>query len=94
MTRGAASKLTKKLLKKEVIESYQKADNKKEVYFRVLPEGQAVVTKHDQLHQQFQERDHVVFEEATDEQLTSLLNFIETYSAHIDQAIENQKTNH
>lgn len=45
-------------------------------------------------HQQFQERDHVVFEEATDEQLTSLLNFIETYSAHIDQAIENQKINH
>ena len=33
VTRGAISKLTKKLIKKGIIESYQKPDNKKEIYF-------------------------------------------------------------
>ena len=35
MTRGAISKITKKLIKKGIIESYQKPDNKKEIYFRL-----------------------------------------------------------
>lgn len=39
MTTGAISKITKKLIKKGIIESYQKLDNKKEVYFRLTEEG-------------------------------------------------------
>ena len=35
MTRGAMSKITQKLIKKGIIESYQKPDNKKEIYFRL-----------------------------------------------------------
>ena len=35
MTRSAMSKITKKLIEKGFIESYQKRDNKKEIYFRL-----------------------------------------------------------
>ena len=35
MTNGAISKLTKKLIKKGLIESYQKPGNKKEIYFKL-----------------------------------------------------------
>lgn len=39
MTRGAISKITKKLIKKDVIESYQKPENKKEIYFKLTEQG-------------------------------------------------------
>ena len=39
MTRGAISKLTKKMIEKGIIESYQKPDNKKEIYFRLTEQG-------------------------------------------------------
>lgn len=88
MTRGAISKLTKKLIKKELIESYQKSDNKKEIYFRLTEKGRAVYDIHEKLHNEFSERDKVVFEQVTDEQFNSMLQFVELYSQHLDKEIK------
>ena len=46
VTRGAISKLTKKLIKKGLIESYQKPDNQKEIYFRLTSQGKAINKVH------------------------------------------------
>ena len=88
MTRGAISKLTKKLIKKELIESYQKSDNKKEIYFRLTEKGREVYDIHEKLHNEFSERDKVVFEQVTDEQFNSMLQFVELYSQHLDKEIK------
>lgn len=88
MTRGAISKLTKKLIKKELIESYQKSDNKKEIYFRLTEKGRAVYDIHEKLHNEFSERDKVVFEQVTEEQFNSMLHFVELYSQHLDKEIK------
>ncbi|CEK38032.1 MarR family transcriptional regulator [Paraclostridium sordellii] len=88
MTRGAMSKLTKKLMKKGVIESYQKPDNKKEIYFRLTEQGKEVYITHEKLHKEFQERDKAIFEQVTEEQFDSMLNFIEKYSSHLDGEIK------
>ena len=88
MTRGAMSKITKKLLKKGIIESYQKPDNKKEIYFRLTDQGKEVYKIHEKLHKEFQERDKVVFEQITEEQFDSMLSFIEKYSKHLDSEIK------
>lgn len=40
MTRGAISKLTKRLEQRGLIESYKNPNNKKEVYFRLTEAGQ------------------------------------------------------
>src|SRR5690348_860834 len=61
MTRGAISKLTKKLINKGLIESYQKPDNKKEIYFRLTGQGKVIYKIHEDLHKEFQERDKAVF---------------------------------
>jgi len=90
MTRGAISKLTKKLIKKGIIESYQKPDNKKEIYFRLTEQGKAVNKIHDELHKEFQERDKVVFEQVTEEQYDTMLSFVEKYSRHLDAEIKKQ----
>lgn len=90
MTRGAISKLTKKMLKKGYIESYQKTDNKKEIYFMLTAEGKKVFEIHERLHREFEERDEVVFEPVTDAQYDAFLKFLERYNQHLDQEIKKQ----
>lgn len=90
MTSGAISKMTKKLIKKGIIESYQKTDNKKEIYFRLTEQGKAIYRIHEDLHKEFQERDKAVFEQVTEEQFDSMLSFMEKYSRHLDEEIKKQ----
>ncbi|KWW21277.1 MULTISPECIES: MarR family transcriptional regulator [Peribacillus] len=90
MTRGAISRLTKKLIKKGLIESYQKSDNKKEIYFRLTEQGKEVYKIHEELHKEFQERDKGVFEQVTEEQFDSMLSFLEKYNSHLDAEIKKQ----
>ncbi|NHN32731.1 MarR family transcriptional regulator [Paenibacillus agricola] len=88
MTSGAISKLTKKLIKKGFIESYQKPDNKKEIYFRLTEQGKVIDKVHEELHKEFQERDKAVFEQVTEQQFDSMLSFVEKYSSHLDAEIK------
>jgi len=88
MTRGALSKMTKKLINKGIIESYQKPDNKKEIYFRLTEQGEVIFNIHDEMHNKFIERDKVVFEQITEEQINGILSFMEKYSKHLDAEIK------
>lgn len=88
MTTGAITKLTKKLIAKGVVESYRKPDNKKEIYFRLTPQGAEVFKIHETLHDEFQERDKAVFAHVTDEQYDGMLEFMERYSRHLDEEIK------
>lgn len=90
VTRGGISKITKKLIKKGYIESYQKPDNKKEIYFRLTERGKVINKVHEELHKEFQERDKAVFEQVTEEQFDSMLSFVEKYCRHLDAEIEKQ----
>lgn len=88
MTRGAISKMTKKLIQKGVIEIYQKQDNKKEVYFRLTEQGKVIYNIHEELHGEFRERDKVIFEQVTEEQFESILSFVKNYGKHLDVEIK------
>lgn len=88
MTTGAISKLTKKLIKKGVIESYKKPDNKKEIYFRLTKEGQKIFNIHEELHKEFQERDKSVFDKMSKEQYDSMISFMDSYSNHLDEEMK------
>jgi Transcriptional regulators len=88
MTRGAISKLTKKLVKKELIESYKKPNNNKEVYFRLTEQGKAIFMIHEELHREFKDRDHPFFKQVTEEQFNVILNFAEKYNMHLDAEIK------
>ena len=90
MTRGAISKITKKLIKKGIIESYQKPVNKKEIYFRLTEQGKVIYKIHEELHKEFQERDKAVFEQVTEEQYDIMISFVERYSRHLDAEIKKQ----
>ena len=87
MTRGAASKIAKKLLKKNFIESYQIPENKKEIYFRLTADGQKINDRHENLHQKFSKNDQIIFEELTDEAVSNILDFLNNYNRHLDSSI-------
>lgn len=88
MTRGAISKITQKLINKGVIESYQKPENKKEIYFRLTKQGKVIYKVHEDLHKEFQERDKAVFEQVTEEQFDTIISFMDMYSKHLDVEIK------
>lgn len=90
MTRGAISKMTQKLIKKGAIESYQKPDNKKEIYFRLTEQGKAIYKIHVEIHEEFRNRDKEVFGQITEEQFDIMLGFMEKYSSHLDAEIKKQ----
>ncbi len=88
VTRSAISKITKKLMEKGLVESYQKPDNKKEIYFKLTEQGKAVGRLHEKLHKELQERDQAVFEQVTEEQFDGILSFLERYNQHLDAEIK------
>ena len=91
MTRGAISKMSKKLIKKGAIEFYKKPDNKKEIYFRLTDQGNEVYKLHEKLHDEFLDRDKAVYDQVSEEQFDAMLCFIENFSDHLDLEIEKRE---
>ncbi|GBG96086.1 MarR family transcriptional regulator [Lactococcus termiticola] len=88
MTRGAASKISKKLLAKGMIRDYSSAENKKEIYFELTPQGQAVNDQHEGLHKDFLAQDKVVFDELSPEEFKFLEKFLKDYNSHLDRLLK------
>ncbi|GFH40438.1 MarR family transcriptional regulator [Lactococcus insecticola] len=85
MTRGAISKITKKLQQKGIVASYQKPDNKKEIYFTLTDEGRRIDAIHNDLHDKFITSDKAVFEQFSSEALDTVIAFVTAYNQHLDQ---------
>ncbi|WP_040203369.1 MarR family transcriptional regulator [Neobacillus jeddahensis] len=88
MTRGAISKLTKKLIAKNMIENYQHATNKKEIYFRLTTIGQKIHHVHQELHRSFLDRDKEVFKHMTADEFDTIFRFIGRYRHHLKNITE------
>ena len=89
VTRSAMSKITTKLINKKLIERYQKAENKKEIYFQLTEKGKSIYNMHENLHQKFQQRDKKIFDNMSDEQFKNIIMFTEEYNKHLENEIQN-----
>lgn len=89
VTRGAISKATKKLLQKEDIATFQNADNKKEIYFKLTAKGKKINQQHEQLHDEFLISDQPVFESFSSKDLDTILQFTQLYNEHLDKELRN-----
>lgn len=87
MTRSGLSKLTKKMIKKGLIESYQKPDNKKEVCFKLSKEGKKIYNFHEEMTARFLNRDRIVFEKMSSEQISIVMDFFNLYNEHLDEEL-------
>ncbi|MBP2651700.1 MAG: transcriptional regulator, MarR family [Firmicutes bacterium] len=76
MTRGAISKITRKLLGKGLIKSYQLPENNKEIYYRLTNSGQQVYNEHKKCHSQAQQEKLSVLESYSDNEQAVILHFL------------------
>ena len=88
MTRGAISKMTKKLLAKGLIEKYTLETNKKEVYFKLTERGKVLFKEHEKRHKQWEKRDMQFLSRYSKEETDTILKFMQEFNVYLDEQIE------
>ena len=88
MTRGAISKMTKKLLTKGLIEKYTLESNKKEVYFRLTEQGKLLFEEHDKRHRRWEKRDMEFLARYSKEEVETVYQFMQEFNGYLETQIE------
>lgn len=88
MTTGGITKLTKKLIDKNLLCTYKSPDNKKEIYFTLTDKGKDIYSIHQMLDIQFQQRDEDFFCSITDETYETIITFFKSYQQHLDSELK------
>ncbi|EFL49942.1 transcriptional regulator, MarR family [Solidesulfovibrio fructosivorans JJ]] len=85
MTRGAISKIAKKLVGKGLIESYREPTNNKEIYFRLTGAGRRMFDVHGKCHA-VARRERLALLTAYDAgEQDAILRFLRDINCHIDR---------
>ena len=82
MTRGAISKMTKKLLAKGLIEKYSLESNKKEIYFRLTESGLELYKEHEKRHKLWEQRDSKFLERYSPEEMEIITKFMKEFNMY------------
>ena len=88
MTKGAVSKITKRLTSKNVIKSYMRPDNNQKVYFTLTEKGKVLYAEHEKRHAMWVDRDMQFLKQFSDTDLERFSFFMEKYNAYLEQKIE------
>lgn len=90
MTRGAISKISKKLLKNNLIIKYKKPDNDKEIYFKLTELGEVLYKQHEIKHKLWEERNNRFFENIDEKEQEIVANFLKKFNNYLDELIETE----
>ncbi len=90
MTRGAISKISKKLLNKNLIESYQKPENNKEIYFCLTEQGKKVYIEHKKCHKQANEEKLLILSKYSETEQLIILRFLSDMNRRYDKKINEE----
>lgn len=88
MTRGAISKMTKKLLAKGLIEKYTLETNKKEIYFRLTDQGRLLFEEHEKRHKRWEKRDMEFLSRYSREEVGAVYQFMQEFNDYLERQIE------
>lgn len=88
MTRGAISKMTKKLLAKGMIEKYTLETNKKEIYFRLTEQGKLVFEEHAKRHRLWEKRDMEFLARYPKGEIATVYTFMQEFNAYLEEQIQ------
>lgn len=87
MTKGAISKIIKKLTANGLVETYQKPDNRQKIFYRLTAEGVSLYEMHAQRHASWEERDLRFFSRFSQEELVWIKNFMKAYNNYLAECI-------
>lgn len=88
MTRGAISKISKKLLNNNLIDKYKNPENDKEIYFKLTELGERLYKDHEIKHKQWEERNNEFFKNIDKEEQEIVANFLKKFNSYLDKIIE------
>ena len=88
VTRGAISKITKKLLEQNLIESYQRDGNKQKIFFRLTESGQFLYDEHEKRHNLWLKRDDAFIERFDLKTIEQIEEFMKAFNDYIQTQIE------
>jgi DNA-binding MarR family transcriptional regulator len=77
MTKGAISKITSKLLKKELIKGNRLENNKKEIYYTLTAQGKEIFKIHEILHKNEHDKFVNILSKYNKEVLSTINNFLD-----------------
>ena len=87
VTRGAISKITKKLLEQNLIEAYQLEDNKQKIFFRLTESGQFLYDEHAKRHNLWMKRDSAFIEQFDSETVEQVERFMKAFNDYLETQI-------
>lgn len=88
VTRGAISKITKKLLEQNLIESYQRDGNKQKIFFRLTESGQFLYDEHAKRHNLWLKRDNAFIERFDLKTIEQIEEFMKAFNDYLQTQIE------
>lgn len=88
VTRGAISKITKKLLEQNLIESYQRDGNKQKIFFRLTESGQFLYDEHAKRHNLWLKRDDAFIERFDLKTIEQIEAFMKAFNDYLQTQIE------
>jgi len=87
MTRGAISKINKKLLQRDLIESYQLPNNQKEIYYKLTAAGCELYDVHAKCHMQSMQKKIALIKTYSLEEQNVILKFLN----EMNMLVQNQE---
>lgn len=87
MTRGAISKMTKKLLNRGLVEKYTLETNHKEIYFRLTEKGKELFEEHDKRHRLWEKRDMNFLSRYSTEEVQTVCRFMQEFNGYLESQI-------
>lgn len=88
VTRGAVSKIIKKLVSKGFVETFQKPENKKEKFHRLTEQGIIIAKKHRQAHEEWEKEDLQFIDTIGEIDKEIVENFLKKFNSYLEQLIE------
>ena len=87
LTKGAVSKITKRLISSNVIEAYTIPDNRQKIFYRLLEKGRFLYEEHEKMHKLWLERDRQFLSQFTELQLEEFSKFMSSYNGYLEEQI-------
>lgn len=90
MTKGAISKILRKLSDKGAVEPYQLGANRQKVFYRLTDAGQGLFDAHRERHRGWEERELSFFRSLPEEELAAAIRFFTDYNTDLRARLEKE----
>lgn len=91
LTKGAVTKIIKKLSLKSAINSYTNPQNRKEIYYQLTPIGEEINKKHEALHKDLCLADIEFLSAYDSKKLVVVEEFLENFNKYLQDKIRSTK---